>query len=108
MAAAHQQHEHHEPLSVRELVDAMGGTQVSGQQRAKMQGEVYLALWHVYGIAIDLYDERQAAAILLHLCSRDATFEPEPWLIALWKKYRHLMGEIFTRNRPTFDEQATG
>jgi hypothetical protein len=61
-----------EAISVRALVDALGGTQWSGQQRVRTQAEVNAALKHVYLHAWALTEsEEAAAAVLLHICARD-------------------------------------
>jgi hypothetical protein len=86
-----------EPLSVRSLVDALGGTQRSGQQRALAQAEVHEALSAAYRVAVDLEGEETAAAVLLSMCARAPDFEPPAWLVELWGAYRERLRERFRR-----------
>jgi hypothetical protein len=85
-----------EPISTRELVDQLGGTQLSGQQRAIMQAELHEAMWRLYVHAWAVLDsEERAAALLLHVCARDPSYEAPPWLIDLWREYRDDLVEHF-------------
>jgi hypothetical protein len=89
----------HDARSVRTLVDALGGTQRSGQQRARMQAEVNEALWRLYIHAwAVLESELLAAAVLLRVCARDRVgLELPEWLVALWEEYRPPLAEMYRR-----------
>lgn len=93
-----------EPLSVRELVDNLGqdadplaplGSQDSGCQREKMAAEVLECLGLAFHAAQQLYGDQVAAAVLLHICAHDQSFEPPAWLRDVWAEYRDELRELF-------------
>jgi hypothetical protein len=91
-----------EPLSERDLLDELGGTQASGHQRNTMRHEVEAAVCAFYESArvLEPTDER-AAALVLRMVARDQGFVAPDWMKELFAAHREALDETF--HRPDHD-----
>jgi hypothetical protein len=87
-----------EPMSVRVLVDELGGSQYSGCQRKQIGAEIEAALLSFYDVARETEGTDEGAAILLlRMVARDPVFDAPPWLRELFAAHREALEETFYR-----------